>query len=499
MFPMKRSTPHHRLWRARALRPLALLLGLWLVVPAAPARAQTPVPVGEATTVSPHGELKLDCKECHRENGWTPVRIRPTFNHAKFGFPLVAAHGSANCMQCHENLWFKDAPTACASCHTDAHRGELGANCATCHTERSFLDRGRMIQQHQSSRFVLEGTHRAADCESCHPRAAQGQMQFLGRPIQCDGCHAAQYASAKNPDHVAAGFPRDCQQCHASTEWNAARFNHDASGFPLTGAHRAVACDQCHTNNQFTGAPVACVACHLADYNGTTAPAHATAGYSTDCAACHGTRSWNANFDHSKTAFPLTGAHKALVCEQCHINGVFAGTPTACVSCHQTDYDNTTNPDHRASGFPTDCTGCHTTTVWTGAVFNHSATQFPLTGQHKVTPCDQCHGDGVYKGKPTACSACHLTDYTATTSPNHQQLGWPQSCTTCHSGSSNTVAWDQGVRLPSQYHTMFSVNHQGAGGRCTECHNTTNYAQSTCSNHHHPPSCTFTSQRACGD
>ncbi len=452
----------------------------------------------QETTASPHGELSMDCLECHRETGWRPVRIRPTFDHAALGYPLTAAHATAPCMGCHQTLTFTDTPARCAECHQDIHRGEVGEDCAACHTERSFLDRGRMIQQHQTTRFTLEGAHRAADCESCHPAQRQGMRQFVGRPLQCDGCHAAQFAAAQSPNHVTAGFSRDCQTCHASTNWNAARFNHDRGGFPLTGAHRSVACDQCHLNNQYSGAPVACVSCHQADYDLTTAPAHGAAQFPTDCASCHGTRSWNTPFDHGKTGFALTGAHKATACEQCHGDGVFSGKPTTCVACHQADYDNSTNPDHQASSFPTDCEACHTTLQWLGATFNHDATSFALTGQHRVTTCEQCHGDGVYNGKPTACQACHLSDFAATTGPDHEQLGWPQTCTTCHVGSQNTTAWDLGVDLPRQYHSMFSVDHESANGRCDKCHNPPVYKPATCTDCH-DNSCTFTSQRGCDD
>ena len=51
------------------------------------------------------------------------------------------------------------------------------------------------------------------------------------------------------------------------------------------------------------------------DYNGTTNPNHVQSGFPTTCVVCHNTTSWtNANFDHNKTAFPLTGAHATVPC-----------------------------------------------------------------------------------------------------------------------------------------------------------------------------------------
>ncbi len=92
--------------------------------------------------------------------------------------------------------------------------------------------------------------------------------------------------------------------------------------------------------------------CHQADYNGTNNPPHAQAGFPTTCQTCHSTTDWTgATFDHSTTGFTLTGAHTSLQCTQCH-TASFQGGPynftsaTTCYTCHQTDYNGTTNPNH---------------------------------------------------------------------------------------------------------------------------------------------------------
>ena len=41
-----------------------------------------------------------------------------------------------------------------------------------------------------------------------------------------------------------------------------------------------------------------------------------------------------APFDHLTTGFELEGQHKQVKCESCHVDGVFKGTPVACVGCH---------------------------------------------------------------------------------------------------------------------------------------------------------------------
>jgi hypothetical protein len=109
----------------------------------------------------------------------------------------------------------------------------------------------------------------AVDCEQCHQPQPQGAMRIVNTPTQCGDCHGTQFLAARDPDHEAGGFSRDCTQYHATSLWTPARFNHAASGFPLTGAHRSVACTQCHAENHFRRRPRASGA---ADWQGTTDP-----------------------------------------------------------------------------------------------------------------------------------------------------------------------------------------------------------------------------------
>jgi nitrate/TMAO reductase-like tetraheme cytochrome c subunit len=146
----------------------------------------------------------------------------------------------------------------------------------------------------------------------------------------------------------------------------------------------------------------------------------------------------------------------------CHADG-FAGTPTDCVACHQDDYDRTTDPNHSDAGFPTDCRACHTTTAWEPASFDHNATAFPLTGQHRTLDCLACHSSG-YTGTPTDCVACHQADYNGTTDPNHMASNFPTTCQNCHTSNGwSPSTWDHEPLFPIR-----SGAHSGIS--CTECH-----------------------------
>ena len=436
-------------------------------------------PVLAQTNVkSPHGDYKEDCSLCHKADGWKPAKISKKFDHAKFGVPLDGAHASVKCTQCHTSLDFAMAPTTCIDCHADVHNAELGSDCSRCHGTRSFIDRNDQIRMHRLTRFPLAGAHQTLDCEMCHKRAAPGSLSWVNTASDCASCHMADYNATVNPNHAAAGYSRDCVGCHNEQAWGRVDFDHNQTAFPLTGMHATIGCESCHVGGVLTALPTTCVSCHQRDYDGTTNPNHAGAGIPTTCEMCHGTRGWGGgNFNHATTGFPLTGAHKGRPCADCHVNNVFIGLSSACVSCHQSDYNGTTNPNHAAAGFSTDCLQCHNTIGWTGANFNHSNTAFPLTGAHTTVVCNDCHVGGVYRGTPTACISCHQSDYDRTNNPNHAAAGFSTDCMPCHT----TTRWTGATFNHNLWFPIYSGKHAGKWQTCDECHtNAASYAVFTC-------------------
>ncbi len=402
------------------------------------------------------------CETCHSVSGWQPS----SFNHDATAFPLQGGHKTPACSACHGDGVFKGKPTACVSCHQtkfDAtsnpnHRSaNFSTACASCHSVNGWKPANF---DHNITRFPLTGAHRTATCLACHKTGT-----YTGTPSGCASCHQTKFDATTNPNHKTAGFPTTCQQCHTTTAWTPATFDHNATRFPLTGGHRTATCASCHKNGTYTGTSSACASCHQTKFDATTNPNHKTAGFPTTCQQCHTTTAWTpATFDHNATRFPLTGGHRTAACAACHTNGTYTGTTTACVGCHQARFDATTTPNHKTSGFPTVCQSCHTTTAWTPATFDHNATAFPLTGLHKSVSCASCHGDGVYKGKTTACSGCHLTRYNATSKPAHQANGIGTTCQTCHTTNGWTPAtYDHGA-------TRFPLAGAHRAVSCAGCH-----------------------------
>jgi hypothetical protein len=432
------------------------------------------------TTTNPnHAQAGFpqQCATCHNTSTW----LQTTFDHKTFTkFPLTGAHATVACQQCHVNGQFAGIPTDCYSCHEKDFNGTTNPNhaqagfprqCAVCHTTVSWS--GAQFD-HSKTPFPLTGAHVKVACALCHVN-----NKFTNLSTACVSCHLKDFNGTTDPNHVQAGFPQQCEVCHNTASWSGARFDHNTfTKFPLTGAHVSVPCQQCHVNGKFAGTPRDCASCHLTDYQKTTSPNHAAAGFPTDCSICHTTASWSgAHFDHSKTPFPLTGAHLPLPCGLCHINNNFTSLSTACVSCHLKDFNGTTNPNHVQAGFPQQCDVCHTTTAWMPASFNHNNTPFPLTGAHVNTPCNSCHINGQFSGTPTDCYSCHKSQYQGTTDPNHVAAGFPTTCQICHT----TATW-----LGATFnHTWWPTNHGGAGGVCSTCHtNPSNYAVFVCTSCH---------------
>jgi hypothetical protein len=327
--------------------------------------ASVPSAGAQTRVTNPHGELALECAACHRPDSWTAVSIPKGFRHADGRFALDGAHGRVACTACHASLKFKGASRACASCHADVHRGELGNDCSRCHSTRSFVDRAQLARMHQLTRFPLAGAHLVVDCQQCHTRTAQGQLTFVGRSVACVSCHERDYVSVQDPDHVNGGFPRQCDQCHIAVSWRRARFDHNGTRFPLTGAHARVACAGCHGDKVYKGKSTECVSCHQSDYDKTTDPAHAGAGFPTTCATCHNTTSWNgASFNHDAPYFPIySGAHAGrwTTCATCHTSPTNYAQFT-CFSCHEHDKTLMDSKHQGRSGYVYDsqaCYSCH--------------------------------------------------------------------------------------------------------------------------------------------
>ncbi|MGB8491588.1 MAG: hypothetical protein WCE64_11085 [Bacteroidales bacterium] len=426
---------------------------------------------------SPHGpNFRIDCKTCHSTKGWELDKEVYSFDHSSTAFPLTGQHTAVNCRECHPTLIFSQAKTGCLDCHKDVHQSTVGPECSRCHTTQSWLV-SDITGIHRMSRFPLLGPHRNAGCEQCHKAENPVRFDVLG--VNCIDCHRTNFLSTTNPNHIQAGFSEDCAACHLMTsfQWTGAGFNHNF--FPLILGHSALKCSDCHTTSNYRDARSDCYSCHQKDYAATTNPNHIASNFPTDCKQCHTlNRGWQpATFDHS--IFPLTLGHASVTCISCHVGGNYTSISPDCSSCHLTDYNNTTNPNHKSLNFPLTCNTCHTTNPgWAPATFDHGS--FPLTLGHASVACASCHIGGNYTSTSTVCSSCHLTDYNNTTNPAHKTLNFSTTCTDCHT---TNPGWTPAAykQHDSQFFPIYSGRHQGTWTSCSICHpQPSNYGVFTC-------------------
>jgi len=423
-----------------------------------------------ATTNPNHitAKFSTDCQTCHNVTTWSPS----TFNHnTATTFPLTGAHIGVACVSCHKN-GYAAIPTTCVSCHQANFNATTNPNhitakfstdCQTCHNVTAWSP--STFNHSTATSFPLTGAHIGVACVSCHPTG------YTAIPTTCVSCHHANFNATTNPNHITAKFSTDCQTCHNVTAWSPSTFNHStATTFPLTGAHIGVACVSCHPTG-YTAIPTTCVSCHLANYNGATNPNHATNNFSKDCQICHNVTAWQpSTFNHNTTTFPLTAAHIGVACVSCHTNGYTGGTPATCVGCHLANYNGATNPNHATNNFSKDCQICHNVSAWQPSTFNHSTTTFPLTGAHIGVACVSCHSNGYTGGTPATCVGCHLSNFNATTNPNHVLAKFSTDCQTCH----NVTSWSP-TTFNHNTATTFPLAGAHIGIACSSCH-TTGYA-----------------------
>lgn len=215
------------------------------------------------------------CDTCHSAKGWKTT----LFDHNRdTKYMLKGKHVQVRCDACHVpamgNIYQHKWDTACIACHRkdDKHKGQLGNKCDSCHDEKRWQG---VVYDHNKARFPLTGSHARVECKKCHLSAA-----FHDAPKTCNGCHE------KDDKHKGRFGPK-CESCHYTGTWKSWDFDHGKTRFPLDGAHKKVACYDCH-KEPLDGPNKpgrACISCHIKDdvHDG---------GFGAQCERCHVTSDW---------------------------------------------------------------------------------------------------------------------------------------------------------------------------------------------------------------
>ncbi len=263
-----------------------------------------------------------------------------------------------------------------------------------------------------------------SNCTKCH---------VLGNQVQttkCLDCHTEikKLINEKRGYHSSNEVKsKDCWNCHSEhhgrnfriVNYKKDEYDHSKTGFKLTGKHAEIKCEDCHKRefiqlqevrdkkDTYLGLNQVCKTCHEDIHKGALG---------NQCSNCHNTSDFKKieNFDHSKTAYKLTGAHLNVACIKCHPNEVVNGKEVpklkgiafaSCENCHK---------DAHQGKFGHDCQSCHVTTGFTvinQKSFDHNKTNYTLIGKHQLVVCAKCHGNDLNsKPRHQNCVDCH-TDY----------------------------------------------------------------------------------------
>ncbi|MCF8301719.1 MAG: hypothetical protein K9I94_00485 [Bacteroidales bacterium] len=415
------------------------------------------------------------CQDCHTTvPDWKPAKFD---EHDGMFFPIYSGEHNGewdNCADCHKNASNYSLYT-CTDCHEhnqpdmDEEHDEVSGYtyestaCLGCHPTGSEEN----IFNHDQSNFPLTGAHTTTECADCH---AEG---YAGTPSDCASCHINDYNESTNPNHSSLGLPDDCASCHTTEpEWKPAEFPVHDDYYALNGAHGEIAneCASCH-DGDYVNTPNTCFGCHEEDYNQTTDPTHEQAQFSTDCITCHTEDAWEpATFEHDGQYFPIySGEHQGEwdECSDCHTNSSNYAIFT-CTDCHEHNQPDTDEEHEGVGGYIYEsqaCFECHPTGEGDGA-FNHDQSNFALTGAHTTTACEDCHSEG-YEGTPTACSSCHTNDYNQSTNPDHNSLGLPMECATCHG---TEPGWEPAsFPIHDEFYELLGA-HASISNECNTCH-----------------------------
>jgi len=195
-----------------------------------------------------------DCLRCHTSVSWLVNNINEI--HRLSRFPLMGAHRTADCTQCHKSesmVRFDVSGVNCIDCHmrefqatTNPNHSTFGfsQDCSTCHPVNAIQWAGSGFNHNF---FPLSKAH-TLQCIDCHETGT-----YSGLNPDCAACHQPEYNAAKNPDHIVSGFPNNCKLCHSlNPGWKPASYRqHDNQSFPIySGKHDGEwnSCTDCHTN-----------------------------------------------------------------------------------------------------------------------------------------------------------------------------------------------------------------------------------------------------------
>ena len=420
------------------------------------------------------------CAECHNDHHGRKFQMirfdTDQFDHNLTGYSLEGAHARISCRECHRADFIKDSDIGkksstylglektCNTCHEDVHRGSLSNECASCHDTKAFKPASKF--DHTRARFKLSGKHAEIDCYACHKISIENGKEirnFTGIPYgNCTSCHRDIHDNK---------FGQNCTKCHSEVSFHVIKglsnFNHSLTNYALEGKHQGVACLNCHKTGY--GEKIRfnlCSDCHTDYHNGQ----FMVQGKSPDCNSCHSTGGFEITTysieSHNKTKFPISGAHLATPCFDCHKKSEkwnFREIGETCNDCHKNTHESYMDAKYYPGGA---CESCHRESRWSEVEFDHNSTGYILEGAHNRQTCRECHFREDEQGRvvqqfsklTSGCLNCHGDIH-------HGQFETTgKSCLKCH----DYFDWTAGMFNHNK--TAFPLDGKHKDVACVKCH-----------------------------
>jgi hypothetical protein len=168
---------------------------------------------------------------------------------------------------------------------------------------------------------------------------------------------------------------------------------------------------------------------------------------------------------------PLANAHAKLEtsCANCHQAFSPEAQSALCLACHEdiaTDRATRRYYHGRSTeALTSQCRRCHSEhqgreasiIFSTPELFDHTSTEFPLTGAHIGVACGRCHvPKAAFRAARSDCHACHASE-----DPHQGALG--PKCETCH----RTQRWSETTPWP---HLLWPLVGAHKVAACHACH-----------------------------
>lgn len=422
-----------------------------------------------------------ECFTCHNDHQGLTFQIvrfdETKFKHNLTGFELLDAHAKKKCKDCHDPKYISNAKIktkkftylglseSCINCHEDVHQKTLPEDCSKCHDTKAFKPAAKF--NHSTAKFELKGAHKKVDCLKCHKvdtKNGKKFQEFTGlQYATCTNCHKDEHDNK---------FGQNCLQCHNVESFviteGIKNFDHNKTAFPLVQKHIGVNCKTCHKGSYTTALKHdKCIDCHK-DYHDNQ---FAKDGVKPDCNTCHDLTGF-VNFSytleqHNKTVFPIQGSHAATPCFSCHKKTekwAFREIGKRCVDCHANIHKDLITDKYYPEQ---NCLSCHKEIQWSEVAFDHSKTNFKLTGVHEKQTCRKCHfteqpdGTNVQKfsGLSVNCSNCHTDNHFK----QFEKEG-VTDCSRCH----KTENWK--AEQFNHNSTLFKLEGTHSNVLCVKCH-----------------------------